>query len=176
MATKTRRSARRVGRVIDGGSPGRAVAGQRSPKTIRSRRRKPAPSSFEVGRYMTRTPYTIGPDRPLSEAHSLMRANLIRHLPVVRDGKLVGIVSQRDLLLIEALPDVGSYVPVADALIKDVFAVAPDEPLGAVCATMAARKLGSAVVIEAGQVVGVFTATDACHVLAGLLGYRRGRR
>jgi acetoin utilization protein AcuB len=131
----------------------------------------PAPNDFEVGNYMTRSPCTIGPERPLAEAHTLMRDHGIRHLPVVRDGNLVGIVSQRDLLPAESLPDVSAYVPVADALTKDVFVVAPREALGRVCATMAERKLGSAVVVDDGRVVGVFTVTDACRVLAGLLGY-----
>jgi acetoin utilization protein AcuB len=172
MAAKAvKKSSRKsLGQLVNG------VSERRGPVRRRTRRLAGAAPSFEVGSYMTATPFTIGPDRSLAEAHALMRAHLVRHLPVVRGGKLVGIVSQRDLMLIESLPDVSAYVPVADALIKDVFVVAPGDPLGSVCATMAERKLGSAVVMDGDRIVGIFTVTDACRVLARLLGYTKGQR
>jgi acetoin utilization protein AcuB len=125
---------------------------------------------------MTRAPRTVAPGQTLMDAHALMRGNRIRHLPVVRDGKVVGIVSQRDLILIETLPDVNAAeVPVEDAMTRDVFLVEPHTPLADVAAEMAERKLGSAVVMDAGRVVGMFTVTDACRALAELLGAARPR-
>lgn len=124
--------------------------------------------------YMTRAPLSIRPGETLEEAHRLMRKHRIRHLPVVDRGKLVGIVSQRDLMLIETLPDVSpGEVPVEDAMIREVFVVAPGAPLSEVARQMARRKLGAAVVATNGRVVGVFTVTDACRALAEL-GRRRG--
>jgi len=137
---------------------------------VRRRARASTRPYFEVGRWMTPAPYTIAPDRTLADAHALMRAHRIKHLPVVQDGKLVGIVTQRDLLLIESLPDVSADVPVDDALVRDVFVVEPADPVGRVCAKMAERRVGSAVVMRAGQIVGLFTVTDACRVLARVLG------
>ena len=52
-----------------------------------------------VSRYMTRQPWTISSQSSLSDAHAVMREHAIRHLPVIDDGKLVGIVSDRDLRL-----------------------------------------------------------------------------
>lgn len=116
---------------------------------------------------MTRAPLSIRPGQTLAEAHRLMRKHRIRHLPVLDRDRLVGIVSQRDLMLIETLPDVSpGEVPVEDAMIGEVFVVAPDASLGEVASHMARRKLGAAVVAENGRVVGVFTVTDACRALA----------
>jgi acetoin utilization protein AcuB len=135
-------------------------------------------SGARVRDYMTRSPRTIRPGQTLAEAHRLMRRNQIRHLPVLARGKLVGIVSQRDLALIETLPDVDpTEVPVEDAMIGDVYVVAPGAPLGDVAGEMARRKLGAAVVASGDRVVGVFTATDACRALSRLMRPRRaGRR
>jgi acetoin utilization protein AcuB len=119
---------------------------------------------------MTPSPLTIGPLRTLSEAHDLMRAHRIRHLPVLAGDKLVGIVSQRDLLLIESLPGVNpAEVPVEDAMTRDVFVVDVATPLAKVTAELAERKRGSAVVMQGERVVGVFTVIDACRLLARLL-------
>jgi acetoin utilization protein AcuB len=119
---------------------------------------------------MTRAPHTIEPTRTLAEAHDLMRAHRIRHLPVLREGKLVGMVSQRDLAVIESLPGVDpAEVPVEDAMTAEVFVVTPTTPLARVATELADRKRGSAVVMQADRVVGVFTVTDACRVLAQML-------
>jgi acetoin utilization protein AcuB len=127
--------------------------------------------------FMTPAPRTIRPDQTLEEAHAVMRSLRVRHLPVVRAGKLVGVVSQRDLALIESLRDVDpAEVPVEDAMSSEIFAVGPDTPLAVVAAEMARRKLGSAIVTEASRPVGVFTVTDACRALSSLAPSRaRGR-
>lgn len=127
-------------------------------------------STVPVRNYMTRSPLTIGPRQTLDEAHRLMRANRIRHLPVLDQGKLVGIVSQRDLMLIESLPDVSpAEVPVEDAMTTEVLSVTASTPLATVVRQMADRRRGSAVVISRAAVVGVFTTVDACRTLARLL-------
>jgi acetoin utilization protein AcuB len=137
---------------------------------------KRANSAARVRSYMTPAPRTIGPLTTLSEAHQLMRAHRIHHLPVLIGDRLVGIVSQRDLLLIESLPGVDpAEVPVEDAMTRDVFVVDSATPLAKVTAEMADRRRGSAVVMHGDRVVGVFTVTDACRVLARLLGPSRGR-
>jgi acetoin utilization protein AcuB len=123
-----------------------------------------------VGDYMTPAPLTVGPTSTLAEAHAVMRAHRVRHLPVLAAGRLVGIVSQRDLMLIETLPGVeAAEVPVEDAMTREVFVVGSRSPLAAVAGALAERKLGSAVVMDDGRVVGVFTVTDACRALTRLL-------
>jgi CBS domain-containing protein len=81
-----------------------------------------------MSRYMTKHPWTIPKDARMSQAHELMRAHRIRHLPVLDGGKLSGIVSDRDLHLIETLPDSDpDEVTVAEAMTEDVYTVGPDD-------------------------------------------------
>lgn len=131
---------------------------------------KPIPA---VRKFMTTSPHSIGPDQPLMVAHKMMREHHIRHLPVLSGGKLAGIVTLRDLHLLETLRDVDpEKVVVEDAMTQDVYSVDPEAPLDEVCADMAERKLGSTVVMQNGHVVGMFTTVDACRALTELL---RGR-
>ncbi len=120
-----------------------------------------------IERYMTKSPYSIGTHDPLSKAHSLMHEHGIRHLPVLHGAELVGVVSDRDLHLVESLSEVDpSKVTVEEAMTTIVYAVAPSTPLDEVVGTMATKKCGSAVVMEAGKVVGIFTTIDLCKAFA----------
>jgi len=127
--------------------------------------------------FMTPSVHTIGVNRTLAEAHKLMNDHNIRHLPVMEGGRLSGLLSMRDLHLIETLRDVDpKQVTVEEAMSQEVFAVSPDEPLAAVAGMMARRKYGSAVVTQGGAVLGIFTTTDACRVLDELLSAKPARR
>ncbi len=128
-----------------------------------------------VARFMSATPVVVEQERTLAEAHDLMRRHGIRHLPVLDRGRLVGVVSQRDLYLLETLRGVDIATErVAEAMTADPFTTSPDAPLDAVAAEMADHKYGCAVVMEDGGVVGVFTTVDALRALATLLRRARG--
>ena len=119
---------------------------------------------------MTKMPHSVGTEQTLKTAHALMRSHDIRHLPVLHGGKLIGILSERDLHVVETLRDVDpDRVQVGEAMSQDVYAVPPKTPLKMVAFEMATRKLGSAVVVDGTKVVGVFTTVDALAVLAELL-------
>jgi acetoin utilization protein AcuB len=120
---------------------------------------------------MTKQPWTIRKDAKMSQAHELMRAHRIRHLPVLEGGLLVGIVSDRDLHLIETLPDSDpDEVTVEEAMTNDVYAAGLDDPVGPVAERMAAHKYGCAIVVNRrGGVEGIFTTVDAMQVLADVL-------
>jgi acetoin utilization protein AcuB len=123
-----------------------------------------------IAERMTKTPHPIGVEQSLKTAHDLMRANHIRHLPVLHGGKLIGVVSERDLHLVETLHDVDpARIRVEEAMSQDVYAVPPSTPLREVVEEMATRKLGSAVVIDGTKVVGIFTTVDALETLVGML-------
>lgn len=120
-----------------------------------------------IRHFMTSSPYTIGQEQSLEKAHELMREHGIRHLLVLVAGKLVGLVSQRDLHMIETLRDVDQQnTTVGEAMSQDVYCVEPSAALFEVAREMAEHKYGSAVVCERGRVVGVFTTTDALRALA----------
>lgn len=125
---------------------------------------------LRVGDYMSEMPYTVGAEQPLSVAHRLMRQHHIRHLPVLTGGKLVGVVSLRDLHLVETLDGVDpDDVKVEDAMTDEVYAVAPDTPLAQVVTRMAEQRMGSALVMDGDRLVGLFSTVDALRALADLL-------
>lgn len=127
-------------------------------------------SRHTIRPFMTPAPHTISTRQTLAEAHQAMRDRGVRHLPVVEEGKLVGVVSQRDLYLLETLRgvDVGREL-VEEAMSDEPYVVAPDSSLEEVAEAMANRKHGSALVVENATVVGIFTSTDALRALVALL-------
>lgn len=125
---------------------------------------------MKISKWMTRTPHSVGKEQTLAVAHQLMRDHGLRHLPVLEGGKLVGILSQRDLYFLETIAGVNTAVDcVEDAMSLDVYSVGPDAPVDQVVANMAKHKYGCAVVCERGHVIGVFTTTDALQLLADRL-------
>lgn len=123
-----------------------------------------------IKKYMSTDVQTIGDQQPMSVAHGMMRERRIRHLPVLHQGKLVGIVTDRDLRLVETLRDVDpSKVAVSEAMSPEPYVVSPETSLDEVVSTMAAKKYGSAVIADHGHIVGIFTTVDACSAFADLL-------
>ena len=131
---------------------------------------KPIPT---IQKYMTTQPHSIGEDQTMATAHRMMRQHHFRHLPVLNQGKLVGVLSDRDLHLVEALRDVDpNQVRVEEAMTAAPYAVSPDAPLDEVVAAMAEHKYGCAVVMQNGKLVGIFTTVDACRAFAEMLNGR----
>ncbi len=125
-----------------------------------------------VGVAMTPFPYAVGPDASVLEVEQLMDTHRIRHIPVQDDGGVLGIVSERDLhhLVHAALPKTDkSRLRVRHLLLPDPYVVEMTAPLDQVAAEMAARHHGSAIVLRHGRLAGVFTALDACRLLAEFL-------
>ena len=123
-----------------------------------------------LSRYMTPWPRTIARNATMAEAYRLMRRHGIRHLPVMDGDRVVGLVSLRDLHLLETLPGVEpEEVPVEDAMSPDVFVASESDELPDVLDRMAEGKLGSAVVVGRGGLIGIFTAVDAMRALSDIL-------
>jgi acetoin utilization protein AcuB len=124
-----------------------------------------------IENFMTLSVHMIGAKSPLTEAHRMMNEHAIRHLPVLEGGRLVGMLSQRDLHLIETIKDVvPKEVLVEEAMSQDAYTVAPEASLKEVARVMGLHKYGSAVVIRGSQVLGIFTTTDALRALDTVLG------
>jgi acetoin utilization protein AcuB len=119
---------------------------------------------------MTQHPWTIERTATLADAHELMRDHNIRHLPVLDQGEVCGIISERDLLFYEtrseSRPDT---VPVELVMVERPFIVTSDAPLDEVAEIMGAHKYGSVVVVGRNGVEGIFTAMDACQAFAQTL-------
>lgn len=150
--------------------PPRKSATSTPSKTTRATTKAQASRGPTIADYMTPSPHSVAVNRTLADAHSLMRQHRIRHLPVLEGGKLVGIVTQRDLHLVETLKGVDSNeVEVEEAMSPDVYVVQPDTPLIRVALEMWKKKYGSAVVMRGNEVAGVFTTVDALRALATLI-------
>jgi CBS domain-containing protein len=117
-----------------------------------------------VGELMTRELITLKETQNLAVADELLRLNRIRHLPVVRQGKLVGLVTHRDLLKATGLkcPDpVKQPLWAADIMTREVRTVTPDTRLRDAVGLMLQNKYGCLpVVAEDGSLVGILTEAD----------------
>jgi acetoin utilization protein AcuB len=123
-----------------------------------------------IQKYMTTSPHSIGGEQTLATAARMMHEHHIRHLPVLSGGKLRGLLTDRDLKLVETFRDVDpAKLTVDEAMTEQPYAVSPETPLDEVVSTMAAGKFGSAIVVQNGHVVGIFTTVDACQALSELL-------
>jgi acetoin utilization protein AcuB len=124
-------------------------------------------NAYAIKHWMSPSPYSVGSDQLLRVAHEFMREHEVRHLPVLDGGRLVGIVSQRDLYFVEGIAGVDADVDlVEEGMSRDVYTVEPEEPLANVVREMANHRYGSAIVMTNGKVVGIFTTTDALELLA----------
>ena len=133
---------------------------------------------------MHRSVITISPDQSLFAAKERMRKHGIRRLPVVRDGQLVGMVTDRDVRQAWASPATAlsthellyllDKVTVAQIMTPKVVTVTPDTPLVEAARLLHAHKIGGLPVVEGKRVVGILTETDLLEVLIELLANREG--
>ena len=125
---------------------------------------------------MTRDIVTLSPDETAATALALCRERRIRHLPVLAEGRLIGIVSDRDLRSsTPALGDPARAAALQEVLVRDVMAgdvvsVFPDDPIEQAANTMRKRKIGCLPVLDGEDLVGVVTASDVMGALVYLVG------
>jgi len=126
--------------------------------------------------YMTPFPYSIDIEAPLAEAHAFLRARHIRHLPVTEQGRLAGVLTDRDIQLVLS-PELGSpserELRVREVFQPECYVVDAAASLEEVAATLAERRIGSALVTRHDKLVGIFTVNDACRALGRVLREQR---
>lgn len=135
-----------------------------------------------VGERMSHPVITIPPSMPINEALNLMRREHIRRAPVVKDGKLVGIVSDKDLLNASPSPATSlsiwemnyllSKIMVRDVMTKKVMTVSEDTPIEEAARIMSDNKIGGLPVMSNSRVVGIVTETDLFKIFLELMGAR----
>lgn len=109
--------------------------------------------------------HTVAPNVTLHTAEEIMKKHNIRHLPVQRAGRIVGVISDRDLKLAGKFPGSREF-PVEEVMTADPFVAAREDLFSDVAATMAERKYGCVVVVDRDRPVGIFTAVDGLRLLA----------
>ncbi|RME06383.1 MAG: CBS domain-containing protein [Anaerolineae bacterium] len=135
-----------------------------------------------VGERMSHPVITIPPDMPITEAVNLMRQEHIRRTPVCKNGKLVGIVSDKDLLNASPSPATSlsiwemnyllSKIKVEDVMTREVLTVTADTPIEEAARIMADNKIGGLPVMDGDRVVGIITETDLFKLFLELMGAR----
>jgi CBS domain-containing protein len=132
--------------------------------------------SMTIKQVMTVAPYSVRRDHALVVATALMAQKRIRHLPVLHERRVVGVLAERDLLLAEQMAKAreadGRPEPmtVGEAALSAPLVVAPTERLSSVVAQMVASRAEIVIVVDADRIVGVFTTIDALAFLSKLLG------
>ena len=125
---------------------------------------------------MAREIVTLSPDETAATALALCRERRIRHLPVLEEGRIIGIVSDRDLRSsTPALGDPDRAAALQEVLVEDVMArevvtVLPDDPIEQAANTMREGKIGCLPVLEGDDLVGIITASDVMDALVYLVG------
>lgn len=123
-----------------------------------------------VQKYMTSIPNSIGDDQTIAQAQSFMKKLHLRHLPVLKAGKLVGVITERDINFILQFKDVDpTKLKVDEAYSPDPYFTSPTTPLNEVVAHMAEKKYGCALIVDNNKLVGIFTEVDAYKALSELL-------
>jgi len=119
----------------------------------------------------------IGPDTTAALALDFMEKRRIRRLPVVRDGRLVGIITKSDLLAGARKSGAGPVKTVAQLMTPKPFTVQRDDTLETAAELMMTRKVSGLPVMDGDQVVGVLTESDLFRALCQMLGFgERGAR
>lgn len=123
-----------------------------------------------VQKFMSYIPKSIEFNQSIVQANDYMRKLRLRHLPVLKDGEIVGILTDRDIKLVMSFNGVDAEkMTVQDACISEPYSTSPSTPLNDVVAHMAEHKYGCALIVDNGKLVGIFTETDAYKALAELL-------
>jgi acetoin utilization protein AcuB len=121
-----------------------------------------------VDEYTTPSPLTVTRDALLPEVAALMRENGFRHVPVVEHSHPIGIISERDVKLLTGVGGTAA-VSAGAVMVSHPYCVESGTPLEDVVLAMSRQKIGSVLVNDGGQIVGIFTSTDAMNALVEIL-------
>jgi acetoin utilization protein AcuB len=138
---------------------------------------------MNVARRMSHPVITVHPDFQITKAHELMAHEDIGQMPVVKNGKLVGIVSENDIL--KAYPSSATSlavweiaaliekIKVKDVMVKSVKTVQEDTLIEEAARTMVDNEISSLPVMRGKELVGIITETDLFNIMMEMLGARR---
>lgn len=125
-----------------------------------------------VGTVMTSFPYFVEADDTAAKMERLMDEHNIRHLPVQERGKVVGIVSERDLhhhVKRDAPEAEKNTLQARHVMVPHPYIVPFRAPLNEVVFEMAKRRIGSVIIQRQGKLAGILSAIDVCRILGEYL-------
>jgi acetoin utilization protein AcuB len=140
---------------------------------------------MQVSEWMTPAPLTVAPSTPFSKVQELMLRRRIRHLPVVEEGRLVGIITDRDVRTVQPSPATSlatremhylfDRLTVRAVMTRPVLTVTAHEPLAEAVRLMLENRIGGLPVIDGERLVGILTEVDLLRAFSTTLGIRAGR-
>lgn len=126
---------------------------------------------------MTRDVATLGPEASVAQAWQLCRERKVRHIPVVEDGRLVGLVSDRDLRDASPVRKTGNgeenvfgWASMRDIMSSDVATIGPFDTIDHAAKEIHERRIGCLPVVDDGSLVGIITSSDMMRTLIDLFG------
>ena len=132
---------------------------------------------MKVREIMTTDVMTIGRNDELMISDDIMRMKRLRHLPVVEEGRLVGVLTQKDLFHAalstalnfgeKAQKEFLKTVVVKEVMTEEVLTIDPDADVKEAARLMIEHKIGCLPVVEDGTLVGLVTETDLLRIVAG---------
>lgn len=134
--------------------------------------------------YMTKDPVTVTPDTPVLDAIRLLKEKGFRRLPVLKNGKLVGLATEKDLK--DAMPSKAttlsvwemnyllSKLTVEEVMVKNVLTIPAEAPLEEAALLMEEKKIGALPVMEGERLVGIITVTDVMKAFTEVMGLKEG--
>ena len=129
--------------------------------------------TLRLGEVMTVQPHSVDPQQKVSDAKQMMVKHAIKHLPVVKNTSVVGILTDRDIKLRQAVSqkeDFHSTALVEDVCVTDPYTMRSNAPLTDALRGMVEKRIGSTIVVDEDHgLLGIFTSMDACRVLLGVL-------
>ena len=123
-----------------------------------------------IQKFMTYLPHAVESKVTVDAAATMMTDLGIRHLPVIEDGALIGIISDRDIKMVTSLVIANpKLLVVKDICHEHPYQVHPEAKLRDVAAEMAEKRYGSVLVTQNGHLAGIFTTVDACRALSAVI-------
>ncbi len=124
---------------------------------------------------MTRDVVTLGPEASAAEAWAVCREHNIRHVPVVEEGRLVGLVSDRDLRDVrgggeDRESETPRWVRLGDMMTRNVVTIHPLDTIEHAAREIYDRKIGCLPVVADGELAGIITSADMMRTLIELVG------
>ena len=138
---------------------------------------------MNVGRRMSHPVITVQPNTPITKVHELMTHEKIHQTPVVKNGKLVGIISEKDILKAYPSPvtslsvwEITSLlekITVKKIMVEKVLTVNEDTPIEDAARMMVDNQISSLPVMRNKELVGIITKSDLFRIMFEMLGARK---
>ena len=136
---------------------------------------------MRVSDFMTRDPIVVAHTTSVRDARRILDDNNIRHLPVMQENRIVGIVSDRDLRLAGPTPwlphsayaEEAEHHTVADLMCTDIVSQRPSISVAEAAKVMYTHRIGSVLLVEEERLQGIITSSDILRAFVDLFGAQR---